>query len=141
MFSVFLLISASIWLLNALSKNYTSDIEYPLLYADFPDFGRTFLPDGRAPRAGECFSCPDQAETLKSIAASRGESFYRGDLAKRMVACAAANGGALTLEDLANHEAEGGDPSAIDYESAVDDRLDYRSRSQGAGRIWDCCAT
>ena len=37
LFSVFFLISASIWLLNALSKNYTSVIEYPLVYTDFPE--------------------------------------------------------------------------------------------------------
>jgi hypothetical protein len=37
LFSVFLLISASIWLLNALSKNYTTVIEYPLVYTDFPE--------------------------------------------------------------------------------------------------------
>ena len=37
MFSVFLIISASIWMLNALSKNYTSIIEYPLIYTDFPE--------------------------------------------------------------------------------------------------------
>jgi len=37
LFSVFLLISASIWLLNALSKNYTSVLEYPLVYTDFPE--------------------------------------------------------------------------------------------------------
>lgn len=37
MFSVFLLISASIWLLNALSKNYSTVIEYPLVYTDFPE--------------------------------------------------------------------------------------------------------
>ena len=37
MFSVFLLISATIWLLNAMSKNYTSDIEYPMVYEDFPE--------------------------------------------------------------------------------------------------------
>jgi len=37
MFSVFLLISVFIWLLNAMSKNYTSVIEYPLVYTDFPD--------------------------------------------------------------------------------------------------------
>lgn len=37
LFSVFLLISATIWLLNALSKNYTSVIEYPLVYTDFPE--------------------------------------------------------------------------------------------------------
>jgi YbbR domain-containing protein len=37
LFSVFLLISAAIWLLNAMSKNYTTDIEYPLVYLDFPE--------------------------------------------------------------------------------------------------------
>ena len=36
MFSVFLLISVCIWFLNALSKNYTSVIEYTLTYTDFP---------------------------------------------------------------------------------------------------------
>ena len=78
----------------------------PKLYADFPDFGKTFLPGGRAPRAGERFSCPDQAKTLKSIAASQGESFYRGDLAQKIVECATSNGGAMTLEDLANHHSQ-----------------------------------
>jgi hypothetical protein len=42
LFSVFLLISAFIWLLNALSKNYTSTIEYPLVYTDFPE-GKVFV--------------------------------------------------------------------------------------------------
>jgi hypothetical protein len=37
MFSVFLLISIMIWLVNALSKNYTSDLKYPLEYTDFPE--------------------------------------------------------------------------------------------------------
>lgn len=37
LFSVFFLISAFIWLLNALSENYTSVIEYPLVYTDFPE--------------------------------------------------------------------------------------------------------
>jgi len=42
LFSVFLLISASIWLLNALSKNYTSILEYPLEYTNFPE-GKVFV--------------------------------------------------------------------------------------------------
>lgn len=36
MFSVFLIISVVIWMLNALSKNYTTTLEYPLVYTDFP---------------------------------------------------------------------------------------------------------
>jgi len=87
----------------------------PELYKDFPDFGRTFLPGGRAPRAGERFSCPDQAGTLQSIAASHGESFYRGDLARKIVDCARSNGGALTLEDLAEHRGQWVRPIATEY--------------------------
>lgn len=44
MFSVFLLISVFIWFLNALSNNYSSVIEYPLVYTDFPD-DRVFVGD------------------------------------------------------------------------------------------------
>ena len=36
LFSIFLLIAVFIWLLNALSKNYTSVIAYPLVYTDIP---------------------------------------------------------------------------------------------------------
>ncbi len=37
LFSVFLLLSVFIWILNALSKNYNTVIEYPLIYTDFPE--------------------------------------------------------------------------------------------------------
>lgn len=36
MFSVFLIISVVIWMLNALSKDYITTLEYPLVYTDFP---------------------------------------------------------------------------------------------------------
>jgi len=71
-------------------------------YADFKDFCRTFLPNGRAPRAGESFSCTDQARTLAAIADTSGESFYRGDLAQQIARCAAANDAALTRPTQVN---------------------------------------
>jgi gamma-glutamyltranspeptidase/glutathione hydrolase len=84
-------------------------------YADFPDFRAHFLPDGRAPRPGEIFRCPDTAATLAEIAASRSESFYRGALAARIVECAERTGGALAREDLAAQHAEWIDPIASSY--------------------------
>ena len=84
-------------------------------YRSFADFGKTFLPAGRAPRSGEIFRCPDQARTLQAIAVSKGESFYRGDLAQEIVDCAKSNGGAMTLEDLANHSSEWEAPISVDY--------------------------
>ena len=74
-----------------------------MIYADMPDFGATFLPDGRAPRPGERFRCPDQAATLRRIAETDGEAFYRGDLAERIAAHAGATGGLLREDDLHAH--------------------------------------
>lgn len=78
----------------------------PELYANFPDFAPTFLPGGCAPLAGERFRPQGMAETLKSIAGSGGESFYRGQLAERIASHAAMAGGALTLRDMAEHRSE-----------------------------------
>ncbi|MHC4916835.1 MAG: gamma-glutamyltransferase, partial [Planctomycetota bacterium] len=55
-----------------------------------PEFARVFLPRGRPPAAGELFCCPQMAGTLEEIAATRGESFYRGELAARIAAASAA---------------------------------------------------
>ena len=85
------------------------------LYMNFQDFGNMFLPQGRAPRAGELFVCKDQARTLESIAVSHGDSFYRGDLAQQIVDYAESNGGAMTLEDLQKHRSEWVVPVSIKY--------------------------
>ena len=57
--------------------------------------GHELTINGRAPRAGELFRNEALAMSLQSIAETRGESFYRGDLAKKIVAFAQKNGGAL----------------------------------------------
>lgn len=79
----------------------------------FAEFARVFLPDGRAPRAGEVFRCPELAETLRTIAASKGQDFYRGDLADRIAAASEAEGGALTKADLAAHEGLDVEPLSV----------------------------
>src|SRR5467141_211007 len=68
-----------------------------------PGFADAFLRDGRAPRAGEIFRFPDQARTLEKIAVTKGEAFYRGELAEKIEAHAKANGGAMRRADLAAH--------------------------------------
>jgi gamma-glutamyltranspeptidase/glutathione hydrolase len=89
--------------------------EAQTFYPAFAEINRVFFPSGRAPRAGEMFRCPDQADTLAAIAESGGDAFYRGAIATRVTACAAAEGGALTLDDLAGHTADWVTPLAIDY--------------------------
>ncbi|MBT3345626.1 MAG: gamma-glutamyltransferase family protein [Gemmatimonadetes bacterium] len=84
-------------------------------FSEQPDWGAAFLRDGRAPVAGEQFSFEDQAHTLELIAASKGEAFYRGELAEAIAAHAVATGGALTAQDLAAHEPEWVTPLQLDY--------------------------
>ncbi|HEX7322466.1 MAG TPA: gamma-glutamyltransferase, partial [Mycobacterium sp.] len=45
-------------------------------------------------------------DTLEKIAASRGEEFYRGELAARLEAHSTAHGGAMRVTDLAAHRAD-----------------------------------
>lgn len=73
-------------------------------FADFPAWRDTFAPGGRPPACGERFHSPHHAETLERIVETRGEAFYRGDLAERIVSDARAHGAALTADDLAEHE-------------------------------------
>lgn len=73
------------------------------VFGDRSDFRSGFLPGGRAPAAGATFRFPEQADTLESIVASDGESFYRGELAARIAAHVQAGGGLLDEQDLADH--------------------------------------
>ncbi|MGH7898599.1 MAG: gamma-glutamyltransferase family protein, partial [Candidatus Binatia bacterium] len=85
------------------------------LYGEFPEFAAAFLPGGRAPAAGETFRLPDLAVTLEEIAASVGESFYRGEIARRIAAHARATGGLLDERDLAEHRPEWVEPMRIRF--------------------------
>jgi len=86
----------------------------PLLRNE-PGFADAFMPNGRAPHVGEQFSFADAARTLRLIAQSGGEAYYRGEIAAAIVAHAQANGGAMTLSDLAACEAEWVAPIGLDY--------------------------
>ncbi len=72
----------------------------------FEEFRRVFLPQGRAPQTGERFQNPDQAKTLKLIAETKGEAFYRGVLAEQIIADSKRHGGAMTLADLDQHQCD-----------------------------------
>jgi gamma-glutamyltranspeptidase/glutathione hydrolase len=68
-----------------------------------PGFAECFLPGGRAPAAGEIFVNKPLAASLRAIAETKGEAFYRGALAERIAAFARQHGAAMTADDLAAH--------------------------------------
>jgi len=78
-------------------------------------YAEHFLPGGRSPRAGETFSCPSMARTLEAIAATGGEAFYRGDLARAMADDAKRHGAPHTAGDFARHECDWVTPLGFDY--------------------------
>ncbi len=86
-------------------------------FKDQPGFADTFLPQGRTPAVGERIRLPHHASTLRKIAASHGNAFYRGELAEQMVASSASHGGAMTAEDLASHRADWVTPVCTNYRS------------------------
>ncbi len=88
------------------------------IFADSPTFA-PFLPGGRAPLPGQRFAFPDQARTLRTIAATRGADFYQGELAERIAASAAAGGSPLSRDDLASHRADWVAPLSQPYADAV----------------------
>ena len=73
------------------------------------------MPRGRAPEPGERFVFSAAGATLRQIALTKGEAFYRGEIAEKLVAHASANGGSMTLSDLANYRPEWVTPIQKDF--------------------------
>lgn len=67
---------------------------------------RFFLVNGKAPKTGEVFRAPQQAEVLRRIAKDGRDGFYSGEVADDMVASLAKLGGCHTFEDFAAYRAE-----------------------------------
>src|SRR5450631_3275077 len=80
-----------------------------------PGYAEAFMPNGRAPLPGELFVFADQARTLKRIAETKGEAFYKGELAEKMVAHSKQYGGAMTMDDLASHTLDWVEPLGQSY--------------------------
>ncbi|MDQ7956463.1 MAG: gamma-glutamyltransferase family protein [Pseudomonadota bacterium] len=90
------------------------DAATPIL-KDLPGFADAFLPWGRSPKVGELFKFPAAARALKSIAGSKGESFYRGEIAAALEKFSTANGGSLKASDLAAWKPEWVTPVEREY--------------------------
>ena len=65
-----------------------------------PGAAATYLPGGRAPKAGDWFRNADYARTLQTIADSGIAPFYAGSLGERIVARLRELNGFITLDDL-----------------------------------------
>lgn len=82
---------------------------------EFRHWFDTFAPGGRPPKIGEIWRSPGHARTLRSIAETGAESFYRGELAEEIDSFARETGGFLSGEDLAGYTPEWVEPIRVNY--------------------------
>jgi gamma-glutamyltranspeptidase/glutathione hydrolase len=104
-----------------------------VIFAQWPDAKRVFLPNGEIPKVGDLFVQADLARTLREIVraerlASKGtrnnrhaglmaarDYFYRGPIARRIGTYMQANGGLIAADDFAKFAAKVGQPVETDY--------------------------
>ena len=84
------------------------------LEADAPT-AKTFLLNGRVPQAGELFRNPELAWSYREMARSGASAFYRGTVAKKILATSASHGGTMTAADLQEFDSEWVDPISTTY--------------------------
>jgi gamma-glutamyltranspeptidase / glutathione hydrolase len=80
-----------------------------------PNTANTYLIRGRPPQTGEIFRNPDLAASLRRIADSGRDGFYRGATAQAILRISAELGGTMTAEDLERFEPEWVDPISTAY--------------------------
>ena len=82
---------------------------------EYPGFKETFMPSGSVPGKGEMFRNPRLARTYAAIAEKGRDEFYKGEIARKIDAHMAEQGGLLNYEDLAAHESEWVTPVSTNY--------------------------
>lgn len=80
-----------------------------------PDAAATYLIQGRAPRAGEVFTQPNLARTLRKIASKGSDAFYRGEITQKIINAMQMLGGQLTARDFADHRSTWVKPVSTTY--------------------------
>jgi gamma-glutamyltranspeptidase/glutathione hydrolase len=80
-----------------------------------PDFAKTFYVNGARPEVGTVFKNPDMAKTFRLLQRQGRDAFYKGEIARAIVAKSNALGGTMTLDDLANYKGEWVTPPSTTY--------------------------
>ncbi len=80
-----------------------------------PDSIKTWYVNGAQPVAGQIFRNPDLARSLRLLQSKGADAFYKGEIARAIVAKSQALGGSMTLEDLANYKGEWVEPARTVY--------------------------
>ncbi len=84
-------------------------------FASFENFQKLYSPGGRAPQKGDIFRNPELAATYRLLARRGGDAFYKGEIAKRIVAYSQQVGGFFAAKDFTGFHPEWVQPMHVDY--------------------------
>ncbi|MBS0556336.1 MAG: gamma-glutamyltransferase [Proteobacteria bacterium] len=84
-------------------------------FAKHPNVAAIFLNHGKPFVAGERLVQKNLAHTLEQIANGGSDAFYKGAIARAVVAASNANGGILSLRDFADYTAQWEEPIRCEY--------------------------
>src|SRR5258708_13672399 len=84
---------------------------------------KLYLPGDRAPKTGEIFKNEELAGSLQQIAEHGRDGFYKGEIAREVLAGEEMHGGTMTEEDLSKFSAEWVEPISTTYREWTVDEL------------------
>ncbi len=96
-----------------LAKGYAARRE---VMERYPGTRAVFLADGDPPEVGEILRQPDLAHTLELLAAKGHDGFYRGEVAGKLLAGVAAEGGQWQAGELAAYRVREREPLRFTYD-------------------------
>jgi gamma-glutamyltranspeptidase / glutathione hydrolase len=76
---------------------------------------KVYLPNDRAPKVGDIFRNEDLGWSLEQIAEHGRDAYYKGEIARKILAAQKAHSGTMTADDLSQYSAEWVEPISTTY--------------------------
>jgi gamma-glutamyltranspeptidase / glutathione hydrolase len=100
-----------------------------------PDSVKAWYVNGQPPAPGQVFRNPDLARTFRLLQARGADAFYKGEIARAIVAKSTALGGTMTMQDLADYHGEWVEPAHARYRGYDVLELPPPSQAWAAGEM------
>jgi gamma-glutamyltranspeptidase/glutathione hydrolase len=86
-----------------------------LRFKDYENFQKLYAPGGKIPGKGDIFKNLELARTYRALMQKGADAYYKGEIAKTIVAYSQRVGGFFQYEDFANYTPEWVTPLGVNY--------------------------
>ncbi len=84
-------------------------------FKEYQNFQDTYAPGGKIPQKGDIFKNPDLAKTYRLLSQKGRDAYYKGEIAKTIVAYSQKVGGFFQESDFADFHSEWVEPLSVHY--------------------------